>query len=155
MAPLLQAKLLRVLQEREVDRVGGRKPVSISVRVIATTNKDLRKLISRGQFREDLFFRLNVIPLRILPLRERKDDIAVLTAHFAGKYGAATDPNVNEESLKVLTSFGWPGNVRELEKRDPSILRPAWPFAGHAGGSVRPGGRHRRRRAAAGRLLGQ
>ena len=115
MAPLLQAKLLRVLQEREVDRVGGRKPVSISVRVIATTNKDLRKLISRGQFREDLFFRLNVIPMRIPPLRERKDDIAVLTAHFAGKYGAATDPNVNEESLKVLTSFGWPGNVRELE----------------------------------------
>ena len=115
MAPLLQAKILRVLQEQEVDRIGGKKPVSISVRVIATTNKDLRKLISRGQFREDLFFRLNVVPMRIPPLRERKDDIAVLTAHFANKYGAATDPSVNEESLKVLTSFGWPGNVRELE----------------------------------------
>ncbi len=115
MAPLLQAKLLRVLQEQEVDRVGGKKPVPISVRVIATTNKDLKKLISRGQFREDLFFRLNVVPLRILPLRDRRDDIAVLTAHFANKYGGATDPSVNDESLKVLTGFGWPGNVRELE----------------------------------------
>ena len=82
MAPLLQAKLLRVLQEHELDRVGGRKPIPLSVRVIATTNKDLRKLIQRGQFREDLYFRLNVVPLRIPPLRERKDDIPLLVAEF-------------------------------------------------------------------------
>ena len=88
MAPLLQAKLLRVLQEHEVDRVGGKRPIPIQVRVIATTNKDLRKLIARGQFREDLFFRLNVVPLRIPPLRERKDDIPVLT-HTSRKSMAA------------------------------------------------------------------
>ena len=115
MAPLLQAKLLRVLQEHEVDRVGGKKPVPINIRVIATTNKDLRKLISRGQFREDLFFRLNVVPLRIPPLRERKDDIPALTEHFAHKYGTAETAGVGDESLRLLGSYGWPGNVRELE----------------------------------------
>ena len=115
MAPLLQAKLLRVLQEQEVDRVGGRKPVPIDVRVIATTNKNLRKLVARGQFREDLFFRLNVVPVRIPPLRERRDDIPVLTDHFALKYGSGSKPDVSEETLALLTSYGWPGNVRELE----------------------------------------
>ena len=115
MAPLLQAKLLRVLQEQEVDRVGGRKPVPINIRVIATTNKDLRKLISRNQFREDLFFRLNVVPLRIPPLRERKDDIRILTEHFANKYGSDDNTEVGEETLRLLGSYGWPGNVRELE----------------------------------------
>lgn len=115
MAPLLQAKLLRVLQEHEVDRVGGKKPVPINIRVIATTNKDLRKLISRGQFREDLFFRLNVVPLRIPPLRERKDDIPALTQYFAHKYGTAETAAVGDESLRLLGSYGWPGNVRELE----------------------------------------
>jgi two-component system response regulator FlrC len=114
MAPLLQAKLLRVLQEHEVDRVGGKHPIPIKVRVIATTNKDLRKLIARGQFREDLFFRLNVVPLRIPPLRDRKDDIAVLTEHFAKKYGAA-DPHVEAATVELLARYGWPGNVRELE----------------------------------------
>ena len=115
MAPLLQAKLLRVLQEQEVDRVGGRKPVPISIRVIATTNKDLRKVISRGQFRQDLFFRLNVVPLRIPPLRERKDDLPTLTRHFAEKYGAGAESEVSEQTLRLLSSYGWPGNVRELE----------------------------------------
>jgi DNA-binding NtrC family response regulator len=114
MAPLLQAKLLRVLQEHEVDRVGGKRPIPIRVRVIATTNKDLRKLIARGHFREDLFFRLNVVPLRIPPLRDRKDDIRFLTQHFAGKYGAAeTQPD--DETIELLERYGWPGNVRELE----------------------------------------
>ncbi len=115
MVPLLQAKLLRVLQEHEVDRVGGRRPVPISVRVIATTNQDLRKLISRGQFREDLFFRLNVIPMRVPPLRERKDDIAALAHHFAAKYGGGADPEIGEDTLKTLAAYSWPGNVRELE----------------------------------------
>jgi len=115
MAPLLQAKLLRVLQEHEVDRVGGKRPVPIRVRVIATTNKDLRKLIARGQFREDLFFRLNVVPLRIPPLRERKDDLVVLTQHFAQKYGGAADVQPDPGTMEMLERYGWPGNVRELE----------------------------------------
>jgi two-component system response regulator FlrC len=115
MAPLLQAKLLRVLQEHEVDRVGGKRPVPIHVRVIATTNKDLRKLIARGQFREGLFFRLNVVPLRIPPLRDRKDDISVLTEHFMKKYGGTSVPAVDAETVQLLQRYGWPGNVRELE----------------------------------------
>jgi len=115
MAPLLQAKLLRVLQEHEVDRVGGRKPVPIQVRVIATTNKDLRRLIGRGQFREDLYFRLNVVPLRIPPLRERKDDIPVLVSHFMKKYGGQTDAQGDPDSIELLSRYSWPGNVRELE----------------------------------------
>jgi len=115
MAPLLQAKLLRVLQEHEVDRVGGKKPVPIHVRVIATTNKDLRKLIARSQFREDLYFRLNVVPLRIPPLRERKDDIPVLVRHFMTRYGADPNPEPDKATLDLLSRYGWPGNVRELE----------------------------------------
>src|SRR2546427_2557643 len=115
MAPLLQAKLLRVLQEQEVDRIGGKRPIPIRVRVIATTNKDLRKLIARGQFREDLFFRLNVVPLRIPPLRDRKDDIAVLTEHFMKKYGGAEVGQPDAETIDLLQRYGWPGNVRELE----------------------------------------
>ena len=115
MAPLLQAKLLRVLQEQEVDRIGGKRPIPIRVRVIATTNKDLRKLIARGQFREDLFFRLNVVPLRIPPLRDRKDDIAVLTHYFMKKYGAPADAQPERETIELLDRYGWPGNVRELE----------------------------------------
>ena len=115
MAPLLQAKLLRVLQEQEVDRIGAKRPIPIRVRVIATTNKDLRKLIARGQFREDLFFRLNVVPLRIPPLRDRKDDIAVLTDHFMKKYGGANAGELDTETIELLQRYGWPGNVRELE----------------------------------------
>jgi DNA-binding NtrC family response regulator len=115
MAPILQAKLLRVLQEHEVDRVGGRKPIPIQVRVIATTNKDLKKLIARGQFREDLYFRLNVVPMRIPPLRERKDDIPALVRSFMKRYGNETDPQVDEETTQLLSRYGWPGNVRELE----------------------------------------
>jgi transcriptional regulator with PAS, ATPase and Fis domain len=115
MAPLLQAKLLRVLQEQEVDRIGARRPVPIKVRVIATTNKDLRKLIARGQFREDLFFRLNVVPLRIPPLRDRKDDIAALTEYFMKKHGGANGDLPDMETVELLQRYGWPGNVRELE----------------------------------------
>jgi DNA-binding NtrC family response regulator len=115
MAPLLQAKLLRVLQEQEVDRIGARRPIPIRVRVIATTNKDLRKLIARGQFREDLFFRLNVVPLRIPPLRDRKDDVAVLTGHFMKKYGGTAVGEPDAETIELLQRYGWPGNVRELE----------------------------------------
>jgi len=116
MVPLLQAKLLRVLQEHELDRVGGKRPIPLNVRVIATTNKDLRKLIQRGQFREDLYFRLNVVPMRIPSLRERKDDIPVLAHHFVQKYGAdAESSDVDIETMDVLYRYSWPGNVRELE----------------------------------------
>ena len=116
MVPLLQAKLLRVLQEQELDRVGGKRPIPLHVRVIATTNKDLRKLINRGQFREDLYFRLNVVPMRILPLRERKDDIPALVAHFSKKYGAGAESlDVDSETMAILGRYSWPGNVRELE----------------------------------------
>src|SRR5262245_7628301 len=115
MVPLLQAKLLRVLQEHELDRVGGKRPIPLSVRVIATTNKDLRKLIQRGQFREDLYFRLNVVPMRIPPLRERKNDIPALVQNFIDKYGAGFDTTVDADTMEVLMRYSWPGNVRELE----------------------------------------
>ncbi len=116
MVPLLQAKLLRVLQEHELDRVGGKHPIPLHVRVIATTNKDLRKLINRGQFREDLYFRLNVVPMRIPPLRERKADIPALVRHFTAKYAAGLDTHdVDSESIDIMTRYSWPGNVRELE----------------------------------------
>src|SRR5205085_11194237 len=85
------------------------------VRVIATTNKDLKKLIARGQFREDLYFRLNVVPMRIPPLRERKDDIPALVRYFMKRYGNETDPQIDEETTQLLGRYGWPGNVRELE----------------------------------------
>ena len=114
----LQAKLLRVLQESEIDRVGGINPVPIDVRVIATTNRDLDISIKENKFRSDLFYRLNVIPIKILSLRERKDDIAVLSKYFIKKYNKIDKRNVKgitNEALEVLISMPWPGNVRELE----------------------------------------
>ncbi len=109
----LQAKLLRAVQEREVDRVGGRKPVRIDIRVIATTNRDLRQMISAGNFREDLFYRLNVIPLRLPPLRERIEDIELIARAFLNRAGYRK-VTVAPASVQVLQSYPWPGNVREL-----------------------------------------
>ena len=115
----LQAKLLRVLQEREVDPLGSRAPVPIDVRVIATTNSNLEKKIEEGEFREDLYFRLNVIPVFIPPLRERKDDIPLLAHYFLEKFakenGLGYVPKLSNEALDTLYSYDWPGNVRELE----------------------------------------
>jgi DNA-binding NtrC family response regulator len=114
----LQPKLLRVLQEREVDRVGGKEPVPVDVRVIATTNRDLQKECREGRFREDLFYRLNVFPLRLPPLRERPADVPLLAAHFAEKFSAADGRAVrgfSPEALALLGSRPWRGNVRELE----------------------------------------
>jgi DNA-binding NtrC family response regulator len=114
----LQAKLLRVLQEFEIDRVGGKEPVPIDVRIIATTNVDLQKAVQEGKFREDLFYRLNVIPLKIPPLRERKEDIPLLVEHFVGKHSERckkTAPDIAPEVLSVLKDYEWRGNVRELE----------------------------------------
>ncbi len=115
MAPLLQAKLLRVLQEKEVDRVGGWKPTPIDVRVIATTNRNLRELVSDRRFREDLYYRLNVIPLGLPALRHRKRDISLLVGHFCEKYEQGNGKRFSDDTLELLQSYDWPGNVRELE----------------------------------------
>ncbi len=109
----LQAKLLRALQEREVDRVGGRKPVRIDIRVVATTNRDLRHMIASGGFREDLFYRLNVIPLRLPPLRERLDDIEPIARAFLNRAGYRK-VTLAPAAIQVLQAYAWPGNVREL-----------------------------------------
>ena len=114
----LQAKLLRVLQESKVDRLGGREPVPIDVRIIATTNADMRKGIEEKKIREDLFYRLNVIPINIPPLRERKEDIAILCDHFMKKYcqiNGRQEVSISAEALQILEGYAWPGNVRELE----------------------------------------
>jgi DNA-binding NtrC family response regulator len=116
MAPILQAKLLRVLQEKEVDRIGGKAPVEIDVRIIATTNRDLLSLVRDGDFREDLYYRLNVVRLTIPPLRERPDDIPLLVDLFCKRYGRdLAGIGLSEEALRKLVRHSWPGNVRELE----------------------------------------
>jgi len=118
MALPLQAKLLRVLQEHVVDRVGGKEPVAVDIRVVATTNRDLFAYVEEGKFREDLYFRLNVIPLRLPPLRERKGDIPLLAEFFVKKHAARNDREpvrISASALEVLTHYNWRGNVRELE----------------------------------------
>ncbi|HEY7355454.1 MAG TPA: sigma-54 dependent transcriptional regulator [Ktedonobacterales bacterium] len=113
-----QKKLLRVLQEREFERVGGTLPVKIDVRVVAATNKNLRDEVLAGRFREDLFFRLNVIAVHMPPLRERRDDIPALVAHFLDKhrFSPTTPPGrISEDAMNILEHYDWPGNVRELE----------------------------------------
>lgn len=115
MEPMLQAKLLRVLQEREVDRVGSQKPIRIDVRVVATTNRDLREAVSKGEFREDLYYRLNVIPLFVPPLRERRGDVRLLAEHFVRRCSQGTIKHLSKDVLKRLEEHPWPGNVRELQ----------------------------------------
>jgi two-component system NtrC family response regulator len=111
----LQAKILRALQEREVDRVGGAKPIPVDARVLAATNKDIDRAVKEGRFREDLYYRLSVITLRMPPLRERRDDVPLLVNHFLKKFNKGPEARVDAEALSSLTSYGWPGNVRELE----------------------------------------
>ena len=118
MTPPLQAKLLRVLQEHEIDKVGGREPIPIDVRVIATTNRDPKQLIEDGTFREDLYYRLNVIPIKLPPLRERMEDLPVLAEHFMKKHSRENGKNISSitpETLTLLNKYQWRGNVRELE----------------------------------------
>ncbi|MDE3156305.1 MAG: sigma-54-dependent Fis family transcriptional regulator [Acidobacteriota bacterium] len=114
----LQAKLLRVLQEREFEPLGGERTLKVDVRVIAATNRDLRRMVAEDRFQEDLFYRLNVIPIEIPPLRDRREDIPLLVDHFMQKHqqriGKRID-GVDAEALTALTGYGWPGNVRELE----------------------------------------
>jgi DNA-binding NtrC family response regulator len=114
----LQSKLLRALQERVIDRVGGNKPVPVNIRVLATSNRDLGGLVRAGEFREDLLYRLNVVNLRIPPLRERKDDLSALAQFFIDKYGRANGRparRLSPEALAQVMAHTWPGNVRELE----------------------------------------
>jgi DNA-binding NtrC family response regulator len=118
MHPRLQAKLLRAIQEREVDRVGGSQPIKVDIRLIATSNRDLEEEVRNGNFREDLYFRLNVITIALPPLRERRQDIEVLTDHFAVKYAEANGvpvPAIGPEVRRMLHGHAWRGNVRELE----------------------------------------
>ncbi len=114
----LQAKLLRAIQERVIDRVGGAKPVSVNIRIIATSNRDLARAVSEGTFREDLLYRLNVVNLRLPSLRERPGDVAVLADHFVKKYAVANGVParpLSEAARRALLGHRWPGNVRELE----------------------------------------
>jgi DNA-binding NtrC family response regulator len=114
----LQAKLLRVLQEKEIERIGSNKPIKIDIRVISATNTNLEIAVAQGQFRKDLYFRLNVVPISIPPLRERKEDISLLAKHFLHKFNTAFNkkvPGFSEKALMALTQYHWPGNIRELE----------------------------------------
>src|SRR4051795_482823 len=119
MSPALQAKLLRVLQEREFERVGDSHTIKIDVRIIAATHSDLKRMVAEGTFREDLFYRLNVIPVQLPPLRERREDIPILVQHFLQKLGAEQVPprhmTMSQEAMRRLMSYSWPGNVRQLE----------------------------------------
>ncbi|RKY04365.1 Fis family transcriptional regulator [Candidatus Poribacteria bacterium] len=118
MPPALQVKLLRVLQDKQFERVGGTKTIKVDVRVIAATNQNLEKLMAEGKFREDLYYRLNVITIFIPPLRERPEDIPILAEHFLRKYCLETKKKIKgfaPETMDILMSYHWPGNVRELE----------------------------------------
>ncbi|MPZ09974.1 MAG: AAA domain-containing protein [Kiloniellaceae bacterium] len=118
MHPRLQAKLLRAVQEREIDRVGGGQPIKIDIRLLATSNRDLDEAVANGSFREDLYFRLNVMNIQLPPLRDRPRDIPILAQHFAAKYSEANGLatlEVNPQALEVLKAHHWRGNVRELE----------------------------------------
>ena len=118
LTPLIQTKLLRVLQERELKRVGGTETIKVNVRIIAATNKNLEEEVMAGRFREDLFYRLAVVPIRVPPLRERKGDVPLLVDHFLNKFSNSLDKEIHEMSsyaLKVLMEYDFPGNVRELE----------------------------------------
>jgi len=114
----IQAKLLRVIQEREVTRIGSTKPIKVDVRILAATNQELADLVRKEKFREELFYRLSVVPIHLPPLRERKEDIPLLVEHFLQKYNKRTRKNINSissEVKKALMEYDWPGNIRELE----------------------------------------
>ena len=116
--PDTQAALLRVLQEREFERVGGERPIQVDVRVITATNRDLEAAVANGKFREDLFYRLNVFPIEVPPLRERKDDILMLVEYFVHRYANRAGKNIrsiDKKALDLLQSYDWPGNIRELQ----------------------------------------
>jgi DNA-binding NtrC family response regulator len=145
--PGIQVKLLRVLQDREFERLGSNKTMHTDVRVVAATNVDLREALEQGTFREDLYYRLNVVPLNIPPLRERKDDIPYLVEHFAKKFSG----QISEGAMERLVSYHWPGNVRELENVvERSILLAAGPRVEAADVRIDMGQRSRAAAVAAG-----
>lgn len=111
----VQAKLLRVLQEQEFERLGDSQPIKVDVRIIAATNKDIQKLVSAGKFREDLYYRLSVVPITIPPLRERKEEISYLVEYFIQRYKKDTEITIDPDVIDVLKKYDWPGNIRELE----------------------------------------
>ncbi|MFA0760557.1 MAG: hypothetical protein HZLCBSQH_000656 [Candidatus Fervidibacterota bacterium] len=118
LTPAMQAKLLRVLQEKEFERVGGTQTIRVDVRIIAATNKDLLAAVQKGEFREDLFYRLNVVPIYIPPLRERKEDIPILAEAFVARFCAEMEKpmmTIADDAMQVLLDYDWPGNVRELQ----------------------------------------
>ncbi len=141
MSPMVQVKLLRVLQERKFRRLGGTEEVEADIRIITATHRDLSTMVTAGGFREDLYYRINVIPVKLPPLRERQDDIPMLADHFVAKYAAQMKKNVHGISgaaLACLRSYAWPGNVRELEnameravalERTPAVLPDSLPDA--------------------------
>ncbi len=134
-SPRLQAKLLRVLQEREFERVGGTKTIQVDVRVLATTNRDLGKSVEKGDFREDLYYRLNVFPVAVPPLRERKGDVELLARHFLShfcKQHGKADVALTPECVSILEAHRWPGNVRELQntvERAVILSEPGMPLS--------------------------
>jgi two-component system response regulator PilR (NtrC family) len=114
----MQVKLLRVLQDRRFRRLGGTEEVQADIRVVAATNQDLDKMVAEGRFREDLFYRINVIPMRLPPLRDRREDIPLLADHFLSKYSERMHKpvhSISNEATTLLQAYPWPGNVRELE----------------------------------------
>jgi two-component system response regulator PilR (NtrC family) len=139
MTPTMQVKLLRVLQDRRFRRLGGTEEVQADIRVIAATNQDLQKMVADGRFREDLFYRINVIPMQLPPLRDRREDIPLLAEHFLSKYAAQMQKQVlsiSGDALALLEGYGWPGNVRELEnvieravalEQSPAVLPDSLP----------------------------
>jgi formate hydrogenlyase transcriptional activator len=117
-SPELQPKLLRVLQDREFERLGGIRTIKLDIRLIAATNRDLARSVSEGEFRSDLFYRLNVFPIRVPPLRERRDDIPALVHYFVRKFSEKMNrvvEAVSRETMEALMAWDWPGNIRELE----------------------------------------
>jgi transcriptional regulator with GAF, ATPase, and Fis domain len=115
MSTALQMKLLRALQEREFERVGDNQTIKVDVRVIAATNSELARMVAEGSFREDLYYRLNVIPVHLPPLRDRRDDIPVLAQHFLEKFAPGAQIQISQGAMRVLMAYQWPGNVRQLE----------------------------------------
>jgi two-component system, NtrC family, response regulator PilR len=137
--PMMQVKLLRVLQERKYRRVGGLEEIEADIRVVAATNQDLPKLVAEGRFREDLFYRINVIPIQLPPLRDRREDIPLIAEHFLAKYRQGMGKSIETisgEAMAGLASYQWPGNIRELEniieravalEKTPTILVDSLP----------------------------
>ena len=137
---MTQVKLLRVLQERKFRRLGGTEEVDANIRIIAATNRNLAKMVADGEFREDLFYRIHVIPVKLPPLRERQDDVQALAEHFVEKYAVRMKKDVKGISGAAMTSlrsYAWPGNVRELRERD----RARGGAGAHAGRAARESAR--------------